>query len=170
MDKRVGTSLHTGILIAVIGGFAWVTGLPAIFPSLGPSAFVLAMFPESEASNPQRVIGSHVIGVAAGLFAYHLFAAGLVVTQPVTPLSMTSIRFAASSVSSIMLTVVGMLVFQVRHPPACATTLIVALGVLTSLMDGILIVVSVFLLVITQTVLISIDGLIERIGVVAERP
>ena len=77
MNDQMATSLHTGLLIAILGILTWVSGLPALFPSLGPSAFVLAMFPESEASNPKRVIGSHILGVIAGFLAYHLFAQGI---------------------------------------------------------------------------------------------
>ena len=55
MDRRIGTSLHAGLLIAVVGTLAWATGLPALFPSLGPSAFVLATRPDAAASRPQRV-------------------------------------------------------------------------------------------------------------------
>lgn len=170
MDDRVGTSLHTGLLIAVVGIFAWASGLPALFPSLGPSAFVLAMFPESEASNPRRVIGSHAIGVVAGLLAYHVFASGLLVTQSVAPFSFVSLRLVASSVSSIFLTVSGMLFFQVRHPPACATTLIVALGLLSSLLDGTLIVLAVVVLVAFQSVIVSGTELSAKLqGIVTER-
>lgn len=155
MDDRVGTSLHTGLLIAVIGIFAWTTGLPALFPSLGPSAFVLAMFPESKTSNPRRVIGGHAIGVVAGLLAYHAFAPGLVVTRSVEPLSLVSLRFTASSVAAIVVTVGGMLFSRMRHPPACATTLIVSLGLLSSLFEGTLIVLTVVVLVAVQWLLVS---------------
>ena len=155
MDERVGTSLHTGLLIAVVGIFAWATGFPALFPSLGPSAFVLAMFPESEASNPQRVIGSHVIGVIAGFLAYHVFAAGLIVTRSVEPFSLVSLQLVMSSVVAIVVTVGGMLLFHVRHPPACATTLIVALGLLPTLLEGVLIIFVVIILVVFQGLLVS---------------
>ena len=154
MDDRIATSLHTGLLIAVVGAFAWMSGLPALFPSLGPSAFVLAMFPDSEASDPRRVMGSHALGVVAGLLAYHLLAGGIVVTSRITPLSVVGLRLAVSSVVAIVLTVGSMLHFHVRHPPACATTLIVALGLLSSPLEGVLIVVAVTVLVGVQNALL----------------
>ena len=82
MDDRIATSLHTGLLVAAVGVLSWATGLPALFPSLGPSAFVLAMFPDGEASDPQRVVGSHVLGVGAGLLTYHLLAIWFVTPIP----------------------------------------------------------------------------------------
>lgn len=163
MDTRIATSLHTGLLIAAVGVFAWVTGLPALFPSLGPSAFVLAMFPAGEASNPRRVIGSHVLGVAAGLLTYHLIAPGVVVTGQIAPLSVPGLRLAASSVLAIVLTVTGMLHFDIRHPPACATTLIVSLGLLSEVSEGLLMIVAVVGLVVLQGALLRINDLSDRI-------
>jgi hypothetical protein len=164
MDDRIATSLHTGLLVAAVGVLSWVTGLPALFPSLGPSAFVLAMFPDGEASNPQRVVGSHVLGVAAGLLTYHLLASGIVVTNRIAPLSADGFRLAVSGVGAIVLTVAGMLQFHVRHPPACATTLIVALGLLPSVFEGTLIVAAVIVLVGVQRVILLTDGSTGWIG------
>lgn len=163
MDDRIATSLHTGLLIAVVGGFTWATGLPALFPSLGPSAFVLATFPEGEASDPRRVIGSHVLGVVAGLLTYHLFASGVVVTGQIVPFSAAGLRLAVSGAVAIVLTVTSMLHFGVRHPPACATTLIVALGLLPTLFQGVLIVAAVIVLVAVQEAILLNDRLTERV-------
>lgn len=157
MNDRIATSLHTGLLIAVLGMLTWASGLPTLFPSLGPSAFVLAMFPESEASNPKRVIGSHVLGAVAGFLAYHLFAPGIVVTGHIPPFSLVGLRLAVSSVVAIVLTVTGMLHFGIRHPPACATTLIVALGLLPTVSDGVVIIVAVVVIVAVQLLLLRID-------------
>ena len=148
-------------MIAILGVLTWASGLPALFPSLGPSAFVLAMFPESEASNPKRVIGSHVLGVIAGFLAYHLFAQGIVVTGQIPPFSTVILRLAVSSVVAIVLTVVAMLYFGIRHPPACATTLIVALGLLPTLFDSIIIIGAVVIIVGVQKLLLRIDQLIR---------
>ena len=161
MNDQLATSLHTGLLIAIVGILTWASGLPTLFPSLGPSAFVLAMFPESEASNPKRVIGSHILGVIAGFLAYHLFAQGIVVTGQIPPFSAIGFRLAASSVVAIVLTVASMLYFGIRHPPACATTLIVALGLLPTFFDGVVIIVAVVIVVGVQKLLLRIDGFVR---------
>ncbi|WP_049971052.1 HPP family protein [Haladaptatus cibarius] len=168
MDRRVATSIHTGFLIAVLGAFAWITGFPMLFPSLGPSAFVLAMFPDGEASDSQRVVGSHAIGVVAGLLAYHLFAGGLTMTTQVPPFSMPGLRLAGSSCVAIVLTVGGMLAFRVRHPPACATTLIVALGLLSSPVEGGLILVAVVVLVGVHGLLLLVNEATEKNGLITD--
>ncbi|MCU4972409.1 HPP family protein [Halobacteria archaeon AArc-m2/3/4] len=147
MDDRVGTTIHAGFLVTVTAAVAWLSGLPMLFPSLGPSAFVLAMFPRSEASNARRVIGGHVIGVVAGLLAYALLAGGVTMTNALEPGSVEGLRLAASGVLAMVLTVAGMLWARARHPPACATTLIVSLGLLPTLLEGALIVGAVVVLV-----------------------
>ncbi len=166
MDDRLGTTLHTGLLVAVVALAAWLSGLPMLFPSLGPSAFVLATWPRSDASTPRRVIGGHVIGVVAGLVAYHLLAGGAVVTSQPAPGSLTGLGLVASGVLATVLTAGGMLAARVRHPPACATTLIVSLGLLSTLLEGTIVVLSVVVLVVTQLALLrgaaALDGLRER--------
>jgi uncharacterized membrane protein YedE/YeeE len=146
MDRRIGTSLHAGLLIAVVGTLAWA-GLPALFPSLGPSAFVLATRPDAAASRPQRVIGGHVVGVLTGLAAYHALAAPIAVTDSLSPFSIAWLRLAASATVATALTAGGMLVTDLHHAPACATTLIVALGIQSTPVGGGVIVVAVALLV-----------------------
>lgn len=155
MDDRVGSTLHTGLLISTTAALAWLSGLPMLFPSLGPSAFVLALFPDSEASGPRRVIGGHVVGVLAGLLAYHLLAAGITMAASPDPASLEGLRLAASGVLATTLTAGGMLATETRHPPACATTLIVSLGLLPTLLEGALIVGSVVVLVIAHRVLLA---------------
>ncbi|MFC4986233.1 HPP family protein [Saliphagus infecundisoli] len=160
MDETVGTTLHTTVLVMVAALAAWLSGLPTLFPSLGPSAFVLAMFPRSEASNAQRVIGGHAIGVAAGLLAYWLSGANGSMIITAEPGSIAGLRLAGSGVIAIALTVGGMLTTDLRHPPACATTLIVALGLLSTPLEGALILAAVVVMVAAHRLLLWT----ERIG------
>lgn len=143
------STLYVGVLLAVPGLLAWVTGQPFIFPSLGPSAFLLATVRQGEVTASRRVIGGHVIGVAAGLVAFHAIAPelGVSVTAATPMLATEQFRFVASGVVAVVLTTGGMLATETVHPPACATTLIVSLGLLPSIADGALIVVAVGVLV-----------------------
>ncbi|UTF53826.1 HPP family protein [Natronosalvus rutilus] len=147
MDDRVGTTLHTGLLLAVTGTLAWLSGLPLLFPSLGPSAFVLALFERSEATRPRRVVGGHLIGVVAGLLAYHVVAGDSAMTVAYEPGSLEGLRLATSGVLATTATAGGMLATDTRHPPACATTLIVSLGLLSTVLEGAFIVLAVAVLV-----------------------
>jgi CBS-domain-containing membrane protein len=143
------SALYVGILLSVPGLLAWVTGQAFIFPSLGPSAFLLATVREGEVTAPRRVIGGHCIGVVAGLIAYHAIAPdiGVSVTTSAPALATAQLRFVASGVVAVVLTTGGMLATETVHPPACATTLIVSLGYLSSIVDGALIVLAVVVLV-----------------------
>jgi hypothetical protein len=144
-----------GSNLFVIGVLAWLSGYPVVFPSLGPTAYVLAVAPGRETARPRRVVGGHALGVVAGLLAYHTLAAGLGVPTSLEPASVAGARLAASAVVSVVLTAGAMLVTDLRHAPACATTLIVSLGLLPTLRQGALIVLAV-------TVLVGVDAGVRK--------
>jgi len=140
-------ALVAGGLLLVVGLLAWASGAPVVFPSLGPTAYVLAVAPDRATSQPRRVVGGHVIGVAAGFLAYHALAPGLSVPVSLAPASLAGARLAASAVVSVTLTAGAMLATDLRHAPACATTLIVSLGLLSTPRQAALDVVAVAVLV-----------------------
>lgn len=145
--RRVGTSLYAGLLFTLLGVIAWVSGQPFIFPSLGPSAFILAFERQGERTRTYRVVGSHLIGGVAGLLAYTLLASGIAITGATDPLSIEGLRLTTSATLSIVITSWGMIATDTIHAPACATTLIVSLGLLSTPLQVAIIVVSVVLLV-----------------------
>ncbi|WP_458188340.1 HPP family protein [Haladaptatus sp. NG-WS-4] len=138
------------VLLVLLGALAWASGLPFLFPSLGPSAFLLASKVSERVSQPRRVIGGHVIGVVVGLVLYHFVAPGLSLTNPAPPFSMAALRLSLSGILSVGLTTAGMVVTDLRHPPACATTLIVSLGLLPKPTEGVVVIVAITLLVAVQ--------------------
>ena len=139
---RVGTM--TGFLLALLGLIVWATGRPFIFPSLGPTAFALALAPNEHSM--RQVVGGHLCGVLAGLLAYHAAAPGLAITTTHVPLAGSGLRPAASGPRSVALTAGGMLLTRTVHAPACATTLIISLGLLSGVVEAAIIMVSVVLL------------------------
>jgi hypothetical protein len=158
---EIGTSLYAGLLFTVLGVVAWVSGEPFIFPSLGPSAFILAFERTGERTRTYRVVGSHALGVVAGFLAYTVFGAGVALTSTPSGLSAAGLRLAASGVCSIVLTSWGMIAADVKHAPACATTLIVSLGLLSTPMQALTIVASVVVLVEVHWIALSVfDSLV----------
>ncbi|WP_224333232.1 HPP family protein [Haloprofundus halobius] len=153
-DRVLPATLHAAALMTVLGAVALLTGRSFLFPSLGPSAYVLATGIGDADSAPKRVVGGHVIGVLAGMATYHLLASGIVVLQIHEPLSAAGIRLAASATVAVGATTAGMLATDLRHPPACATTLIVSLGLLTQVGEALAIVIAVLLLVAVQRILV----------------
>jgi hypothetical protein len=121
---------YAGLLLAIPGAIAVATGQPLVFPSLGPSAYLLATRPFGEGATARRVVGGHAVGVLAGLVAYWSIAPGLVITTASPPVAGSQSLLVASAVASVALTTAGMAATETRHAPACATTLIVSLGLL----------------------------------------
>ncbi|MUW15793.1 HPP family protein [Halorubrum sp. CBA1125] len=161
MRRRVGTSLYAGLLFTVLGGIAWISGQPFIFPSLGPSAFILSFERRSERTRTYRIVGSHLIGGVAGLLAWTLLAAGVSITATPPPLSIEGFRLAASATISIVLTSWMMIATETVHAPACATTLIVSLGLLsTPLQVGIIVISVVILVEFHASVLFAFERLV----------
>jgi len=128
MRRRLGTSLYAGLLFTVLGAIAWATGQPFVFPSLGPSAFLLAFDRRSERGRAARIVGSHLIGGVAGLTAWWLIAPGASLTATAPAFSPAGFRLAASATVSLVATSWAMIATDAVHAPACATTLIVSLG------------------------------------------
>ncbi|WP_251342967.1 HPP family protein [Haloplanus halophilus] len=145
--RRLGTSLYAGVLFTVLGAVTWASGQPFVFPSLGPSAFVLAFERRGERTRTYRVVGSHLIGGVAGLLSYTLFGAGVTLTTTPAALSPGALHLVGSGVLSIVLTAWGMIATDTTHAPACATTLIVSLGLLSTPRQVAIIVASVVVLV-----------------------
>jgi len=132
MRETVRQAAEAGALVLVPGALAWLTGFPFIFPSLGPTAYLLATTPHAATCRPRRVIGGHAVGVAAGLLAVAVVDPTVAVTGQLTPGSTAALAVAASGTLATVLTGAGMLAFGFVHAPACATTLIVSLGLLST--------------------------------------
>lgn len=114
------------ISIALMAAAAVVTGAPLIFPSLGPTAFLLFYTPLAPAASPRNAVGGHLVGALAGYLALALFG---LLDVPVAIDGITTARVGAAALS-LGLTSAAMVWLRVPHPPAGATTLIVSLGIL----------------------------------------
>ncbi|MBX0303856.1 HPP family protein [Haloarcula salinisoli] len=144
---------HAGALLSALGAVVWLSGLPFLFPSLGPTAYLFATQPSARQSAPRRVLGGHAVGVIAGLVAYHAIAGEVIITASMGPASMDGLRLAASGVVAVALTTAGMTLTDTGHAPACATTLIVGLGILAAPLEGAIIMLAVGVLVGEQALL-----------------
>lgn len=132
------------IAIAAMAFVAFVTGEPFVFPSLGPTAFLLFYTPLLPASSPRNTLGGHAIGAAAGYLSLVVF--GLTDAAPALASEVTGARVGAAALS-LGLTSGAMVWARVPHPPAGATTLIVSLGILREPEQLVLLMLAVALLV-----------------------
>lgn len=133
------------IAIGVMAFVAYVTGEAFVFPSLGPTAFLLFYTPLQPAASPRNTLGGHAIGAAAGYLALVVF--GLTDDAPALATTVTGARVGAAALS-LGLTSGAMVWARVPHPPAGATTLIVSLGILRETGQLAVLMVAVALLVL----------------------
>lgn len=144
------------IAIGVMALVALVTGEPFVFPSLGPTAFLLFYTPLLPAASPRNTLGGHLIGAAAGYLSLVLF--GLTDDAPALATSVTGARVGAAALS-LGLTSGAMVWARVPHPPAGATTLIVSLGILREPVQLAELMVAVVLLVVQGLVINRLAGI-----------
>jgi CBS domain-containing membrane protein len=144
------------IAIGVMALVALVTGQPFVFPSLGPTAFLLFYTPLVPAASPRNTLGGHLIGVLAGYLALVLF--GLTDDPPALASSVSGGRVGAAALS-LALTSGAMVWARVPHPPAGATTLIVSLGILREPDQLVVLMAAVLLLVVQGFVINRLAGI-----------
>lgn len=116
------------ISIAILTVLAKVFQTPFIFPSLGATAFLVFFTPTTPAASPRNTLCGHAVGIVCGYVA--LWTTGLQHAGPAIVAQLSWTRILA--VSLALATTGGlMILLNVPHPPAAATAMIVALGVVT---------------------------------------
>lgn len=133
------------VSIALMSLAALLTGAPFVFPSLGPTAFLLFYTPMLPTASPRNTVFGHAIGAGAGYLALVVF--GLTDRPPALVTGVSGQRIGAAALS-LGLTAGLMVWCRVPHPPAGATTLIISLGILRDLHDIGVLMLAVVLLVL----------------------
>jgi len=144
------------ITIGVLALLALVSRNPFVFPSLGPNAYLLFFSPLGKTSSPRNTILGHAIGLICGYAAFALTGAGALPFGVHPGVFWPRILAAALSLSA---TGAFMVLLDVSHPPAGATTLIVSLGIISRPRELVIIEVAVFLLVAQALVINRLAGL-----------
>jgi CBS domain-containing membrane protein len=144
------------ITIGVLALLALVSRNPFVFPSLGPTAYLLFFSPLGKTSSPRNTILGHAIGLICGYAAFILTGAGTLPFGVHPDIFWPRILAAALSLSA---TGAFMVLLDVSHPPAGATTLIVSLGIISRPRELVIIEVAVFLLVAQALVINRLAGL-----------
>lgn len=150
-------ALVNGVIsIAIMSAAAVLTGQALIFPSLGPTAFLLFYTPTVPAASPRNTICGHAIGAAVGYLSLVVF--GLTAAPPALATEVTWARVGAAAMS-LGLTSGLMVWLRVPHPPAGATTLIVSLGILRQPVQLLVLMIAVVLLVVQGYVINHLAGI-----------
>lgn len=143
------------ISIGLMALAAYATGSPLIFPSLGPTAFLLFYTPTAPASSPRNTVLGHLVGALAGYLALAIFG---LLDAPFEPGASIEAARVGSAALSLGLTSGVMVWIKAPHPPAGATTLIVALGILREPWQLAVLMLAVVLLVIQGLVINRLAG------------
>lgn len=131
------------VTIGLLALMAVVSETPFVFPSLGPTAYLFFFSPMGQSSSPRNAILGHAIGLVCGYGAF--WAAGLEHGAPNFHDGVYWPRILSAALS-LAFTGALMVLLRVNHPPAGATTLIVALGILSTPYHLVVIEVAVVLL------------------------
>ena len=117
------------IAIGVSGLLADWLRLCSLLPSLGPSAILFFETPLEPPASPRSTLIGHAAGIVTGILALWLF--GLRHAPNVIQQGVTWPRIGAAALA-LGLTGAVLILLNAKHPPAGATTLLIALGLLTS--------------------------------------
>lgn len=127
-------ALAAGALILLVGLLAVGLHHPWLFPSLGPTAMLLVTGPDQPAARPWNTLVGHGVGLCGGLLAAWLF--GTAAAGPALAGGNPTLVHAAAAAVAMVLTLAGGRLLDADHPPAAATTLLIALGALPADVDG----------------------------------
>lgn len=144
------------ITIGILALLALVSCNPFVFPSLGPTAYLLFFSPLAKTCSPRNTIFGHAIGIICGYGAFVVTGAGTTPFGVYPGIFWPRILAAALSLSA---TGALMVLLGVSHPPAGATTLIISLGIISKPRELVIIEVAVFLLVAQALVINRLAGL-----------
>jgi CBS-domain-containing membrane protein len=144
------------LTIALLAMLAVFTNSPFVFPSLGPTAYLLFFAPLAETSTPRNTILGHAIGLICGYAAYAFTGAASLPFGVHPGVYWPRILAAALSLSA---TGAFMVLLRAGHPPAGATTLIVSLGIISKPKELVIIEAAVFILVAQALVINRLAGL-----------
>lgn len=159
LNPRAALALISGfngaLSVGLLAGIALITQEPFIFPSVGASAFILFYRPLVAAASPRNVLLGHTIGVLTGWASLWMF--GLLGAPSAFDAGMDTMRVAATAVG-MGLACAMMVWMRAAHPPAAATSLLVSMGLISSLWHLPLLLAGASILVLQALVMHRIAG------------
>lgn len=135
-----------GLITFLVGLFSILIGQPFLLANLGPTVYLQAAYPNNPSSRFVNVVVGHIVGIIAGFIGGILFDA---VNDPVVLVdkTLTGARLGAA-VAGIILTILVTLLLKVAHPPAAATTLLVASGSIQTNTDYLNLIIGILIIAI----------------------
>lgn len=156
------------VTIALLALVAMVSGTAFIFPSLGPTAFLFFFSPTAAAASPRNTLAGHAVGILCGFGA--LWLTGLLDEPPSILTGIVHERRVLAAALSLAATGALMILLNVAHPPAGATTLIVSLGLVREPFKLLTIEVAVAVLTLQAIVINRLAGIDYPLWARASKP
>ncbi|MEG3437267.1 HPP family protein [Pannus brasiliensis CCIBt3594] len=122
----VWAPIVASLLIALVGAIGLIAGQPWLFPSLGPTAFLQAEQPEQPTARFYNTVVGHAHGLVEGFLA--VWVSGASAAPPVLSSHELTPARVVASVLAVGLNMLFGFLLKASHPPAAATTLLIALG------------------------------------------
>jgi CBS-domain-containing membrane protein len=116
------------VMIGIIGALALAFKMPFLFPSIAPTAISVIHRPSMKQNRPTSIIGGHFIGIIVAVILLMVFG---LYHEPSTLQAGFTVNRVLVCALAIGITTTFEENTPFYHPPAGATTLIVALGLMT---------------------------------------
>ena len=127
--NAIYTALGSLLTIALSGLLAWALDEPLVFPSLGATAFLFFETPMAEVASIRNTVIGHTVATVVAFVWLSVF--GLVGEPSAIETGFTAERVACVALS-LACTGGFLRLLRAAHPPAGATTVIVSIGLLTT--------------------------------------
>jgi CBS domain-containing membrane protein len=148
--------VNSFISLAIIAYAAQLVDSTLIFPSLGPTAFLFFYRPLDAVSSPRNAICGHALGIVVGFAALWLF--GLQGNPGIGMEGVSVLRIFCAGLA-LATTCALMILLNLMHPPAASTTLIVALGAVSSPLDLLILEIAVIALTVQGVLINRLEGI-----------
>ncbi len=118
--------LLTGVLVGAVGTGGRYLAWPLLTSTIGPTAYVFAAHPRSEAARFRNALVGHTVAISCGLGALTVF--GLVGHPSVSETGSPSLRQVAAAMTAVGITVLLLEIVGSHHAPSTATALLITTG------------------------------------------
>ncbi|HTU38250.1 MAG TPA: HPP family protein [Acidimicrobiales bacterium] len=118
--------LVTGTLVGAVGLAGRFLAWPLLTSTIGPTAYVFAAHPDTEAARFRNALVGHALALGCGLGALGAF--GLTQYPSISTTGSPSLRQVAAAAVGVGLTILLLEVAGSHHAPAAATTLLITSG------------------------------------------
>ncbi len=135
-----------GVLMLIVGLIGFASGRPLLLPSLGPSAFEHSEQPKENVSRFYNTLMGHMIALGAGFLAVAIVNAWD--APPVLSAHTVTLARVGAATLAVAITLAVITLVRASHPPAAATTLLVALGAFRTAGDALTVFLGVLILAV----------------------